>query len=238
MRAFFMRCAACLSSRPLAAGILSILLTAAVAGSARADNLTGGAVTGGSAFTAGGTFVDLTVPWGSVSTPANTVGNVNFGTPNLYAFAESQNLVLTSTLTTQVGQTSIPAGTTVSSFFVTFEPGGAGYNLLGHVDFNAPVLAIITSDASLISSNFLGDAAITYEDPLNVGLEPGDSVTIDASKPNQIDWNTFAATPGDSVRVILGTPRASVPEPSALLISGLGFAGLAALGKRRARRHK
>jgi hypothetical protein len=152
-----------------------------------ADNITGGAVTGGSASTAGGTFVNLTVPWGAVTTPANTVGNGNFGTPDLYGFGESQNFVLTSTLTTQVGQTSIPAGTNVNSFFVTFEPGGSAYDLVGYVTFDAPVLGIITSDASLTASNFLGDAGITYLDPSAVGLDAGDSVTIDKSNPNRID---------------------------------------------------
>jgi hypothetical protein len=197
-----------------------------------ANSITGGAVTGGSAFTAGGTFVNLTVPWGSVTTPANTVGNANFGTPDLYAFAEAQNFVLTSPLTTDVGLTTIPKGTTVSSFFVTFEPGANTYQLIGDVTFNAPVLGIITSDASLIASNFLGDAGITYLDPVDVGLEPGDLATIDTSHSNQIDWNTVASNPGDAVRVILDAP-AVVPEPSTLLISCLGLIGLAVLRKRR-----
>lgn len=224
MRAFFLLCSASVRRCFIRHGVVLAILSAGAAGSVFGANITGGAVTAGSALTAGGTFVDLTVPWGSVSTPANTVGNANFLTPDLYAFSETQNFALTSTLAAQVGQTSISAGTVVNSFFVTFEPGGAGYNLIGHVDFSAPVLAIITSDASLAASNFLGDAGITYLDPGSVGLEAGDSVTIDASNPDQIDWNTSASTPGDSVRVILGVPTTTaVPEPSSVLLSMIGL---------------
>jgi len=209
-------------------------LTLTAAGSVFADSITGGAVTGGSAFTAGGTFVNLPVPWGAASTPVNTVGDVNFRTPDLYAFAESQSYTLTSPLTAQVGQTSIAAGTAVNSFFVTFEPGGAGYLLLGHVTFNAPVLAIITSDGSLTASNYLGDAGIKYLDPVDVGLEPGDSVTIDGSNSNQIDWDTSASTPGDSVRVILGPAATNAtPEPSTLPIAGFGVMLVSTILKRR-----
>ena len=206
--------------RRKACRILAAVVLLAGAAPIFGDSITGGAVTGGSALAAGATFVDLSVPWGSVSTPANTVGDVNFGTTDLYAFAEDQNYTLTSTLTAQVGATSIAAGTTVNSFFVTFEPGGNGYVLIGHVNFNAPVLAIITSDGSLIASNFLGDGGINYEDPAAVVLEAGDSVTIDGSNPDQIDWDTSASTPGDSVRVILGS---ATPEPSSVLLAGIGF---------------
>jgi hypothetical protein len=222
-----------LASRPRPF-IFAAVLVLACAMPMFSDSITGGAVTGGSALSAGGTFVDLSVPWGSVSTPVNTVGNANFGTPDLYAFAETQSYTLTSTLSADVGMTSLAAATTVNSFFVTFEPGGGGYQLIGYVDFNAPVLAIITSDNSLIASNFLGDAGISYQDPASVGLEPGDLVTIDASNPNQIDWNTSASTPGDSVRVILGTATAA-PEPSSMLLAGIGFAIVATSSRRRIR---
>jgi len=200
------------------------------AGPAQAD-ITGGAVTGGSAFTAGGIFVDLPVPWGAVTSPANTVGNDNFkGSPDLFAFAEQQNVTLIANLATNVGLTPVPAGTKVNSYFVTFEPDGAGFDLIGHVDFSSPVLAIITLDAQLIASNFLGDAGITYLDPVDVGLEAGDSVTIDGANKNQIDWDTSASVPGDSVRVI----TAVVPEPSSLLLFGTVLLGVAATLKRKA----
>jgi hypothetical protein len=184
----------------------------------RADNITGGAVAGGSAFTAGAVFDHLTVPFGAVIAPANTVGNDNFkASPNLFAFAEQVGVTLTSNLTVDVGPSLIPKGTVVNSDFVTFEPDGGGFDLIGHVDFASPVLGIITSDGGLIASASLGAAGITYEYVANVGLEAGDSVTIDGSNPNQIDWDTAASVPGDSVRVITA---GTVPEPSSLLLFG------------------
>jgi hypothetical protein len=42
--------------------ILAGIVVLIAAGPVRADNITGGAVTGGSAFTAGGIFDHLTVP--------------------------------------------------------------------------------------------------------------------------------------------------------------------------------
>ena len=218
--------------KALAISVLTASLIAA--GPVRADNITGGAVTGGSAFTAGGTFDHLSVPWGSVTSPANTVGDDNFkASPNLFAFAEAQNFTLTSNLATDVGQNPIPAGTTVNVDFVTFEPTTA-LNLIGHVDFSSKVLGILTLDASLTASNFLGDAGITYLDPVSVGLEAGDFVTIDGSNPNQIDWNTSASIPGDSVRVITAaTVTTPVPEPSSLLLIATGLLGLGGIVRRR-----
>jgi len=219
--------------KALAISVLTAGLIAA--GPARADNITGGAVTGGSAFTAGGTFDHLTVPFGTVTSPANTVGNDNFeDSPNLFAFAEVQNRTLTSNLATDVGQNPIPAGTTINSDFVTFEPDGSGFDLIGHVDFSSKVLGIITLDASLIASEFLGASGITYMYVPDVGLEPGDVVSIDGSNPNQIDWNTSASVPGDSVRVITAAAVTTpVPEPSSLLLIATGLLGLGGTLKRK-----
>ena len=127
----------------------------------------------------------------------------------------------------------MPVGTTVNSQFVTFEPGDSqnDEHMIGDVVFSSQVLAIITSDNLLASSNYLGDSGITYEDPFGVGLEAGDFVTIDSTNPDQIDWNTSASIPGDSVRVITAaTATSAVPEPCLAAITGLGavlFAGSA-----------
>jgi hypothetical protein len=70
--------------------------------------IVGGAVTGGSVLGLGIFFVNLTVPFSS-SSPTNTVGEDNFQNPNLDVFNEEQNIVLTITVTVDIG-TSPTAG--------------------------------------------------------------------------------------------------------------------------------
>lgn len=191
--------------------------------------IVGGAVTGGNS---GGSFVHLPVPWGSASSPPNTVGSDNFNNPNLNAFDEQQNVTLGAALTTDVGTNPIPKGTLVSSEFVFFDPGPTS-TLIGYVVFDAPVLGIMTQPGTLVASNFLGAPGITYLDPAGVGLEGGDAVTIDGSNPNRIDWDTSADTPGDAVRVIL--QGQAVPEPASIVCLGVGLVSLLAFRRFRSR---
>jgi hypothetical protein len=179
--------------------------------------IVGGAVTGGDS---GGAFVHLPVPWGSISSPPNTVGDNNFNNPNLNAFDEQQNVTLSAALTTNVGTNPIPAGTRVSSEFVFFDPGPTS-TLIGYVIFDAPVLGIITQQRTLVASNLLGAPGIMYRDPGGVGLEAGDSVVIDGSNPNRIDWDTTSDRPGDHARVIL--QGQAVPEPASVIGLGVGL---------------
>ncbi len=53
-----------------------------------------GAVTGGTALTAGGTFVKLTPPLPNLFGPPDSVGNDDFQSPNLYGFDEDQNILI------------------------------------------------------------------------------------------------------------------------------------------------
>jgi hypothetical protein len=192
-----------------------------------------GAVTGGTAKTNDGTYVLLSVPWGGASTPVNTVGDNNFNTWNLNAFDEVQNYTLTSPLVTTTG--TIAAGTVIDSQYVFFDPAGRGGRLIGDVQFNGDVLGIITTKDGLEDTNkLLGDAGVDYQDSNDVGLEPRDSVTIDPSNQEEIEWDTSASNPGDSVRVITAGDPPPVPEPGSTLLMGSGFASLLLLfGRRR-----
>jgi hypothetical protein len=184
-------------------------------------SIIGGTVTGGSAQTAGGAFVLLAVPF-IQSTPVNTVGNDTFQSPNLYGFNEDQNVQVTGPLVVDVGSSPIPVGTIVASHYIFFDPVSA--SIVGTVDFDSDILAIITSTNNLFDSDYLANTGVTYLNPSARGLEVGDSVTISGLR--QIRFDTTAGTPGDYVRVLTAfSPGAAVPEPGAglLFVGGVGL---------------
>lgn len=198
-------------------------------GSASATIISG-AVTGGTASAAGGTFVKLGVPLPNPFGPVNSVGNDTFQSFNLFGFDEDQNILLAAPLAVDVGSSPIPAGTFVASHYIFFDPGSA--SIIGTVDFDADVLAIMTSKPTLDASDFLANTGVNYLSPALRGLELGDSVTI--SGPRQIRFATTASTPGDYVRVLTAfSPGARVPEPGGMALFGLGIAGLWAVTRRR-----
>jgi hypothetical protein len=184
----------------------------------------GGSVTGGTAATAGGTFVKLAPPLPNPLGPPNSVGNDTFQSPNLFGFDEDQNILIASPLAVDIGTSPIPAGTIVASHYVFFDPGPS-QTIVGTVDFDADVLAIITSTGNLAASDFLANTGVNYLNPGARGLEPGDSVTISGAR--QISFDTSASSPGDYVRVLTAfSPGAAVPEPSAALLSASALAAL------------
>lgn len=193
-----------------------------------------GTVTGGTAFTAGGVFVKLTVPLANPFGTPNSVGNDTFQSPNLYGFDEDQNILLAAPLVVDVGSSPIPVGTTVASHYIFFDPGPTQH-VIGTVNFDSDVLAIITSTGNLAASDFLANTGVNYLNPGARGLEAGDSVTI--SGPRQILFDTFASSPGDYVRVLTEfSPSAgTVPEPGDLVLWGSGLAALAVGLSRRKR---
>lgn len=213
-----------------------LALAATVALSALASQASatviGGVVTGGTAFTAGGVFHLLTVPLANPLGPPNSVGDDTFQTPNLYAFNEDQNILLGAALLVDVGASPIAAGTFVASHYVFFDPGPT-QSIIGTVDFDAPVLAIITSTGNLFASDFLANTGVNYLNPSQRGLEAGDFVTI--SGPNQIRFDTLASTPGDYVRVLTAFSPIAAPEPASVAILG---GAVAAFGLWRTRRRQ
>jgi hypothetical protein len=214
----------------LCVGFVLLTLTASIPATA---DIIGGSVTGGTAQTAGGIFVKLTVPLLNPFGPPNSVGNDNFQSPNLYGFDEDQNIVLAAPLTVDVGTSPIPAGTVVASHYIFFDPGPSQH-VIGTVDFDSTVLAIITSTGTLAASDFLADTGVNYLNPANRGLEAGDSVTI--SGPDQILFDTVASSPGDYVRVLTAfSPSGAsttpvVPEPRSVVLLGTGLLAFVVLG--------
>ena len=201
----------------------------------------GGAVTGGTAFGAGGTFAEL------AANSSFAVGDDTFQDPNLYAFNENQNIVVANTIPVNIG-TAPAAGDIVASHYVFFDP--VADTQTGYVDFDADIYGVATSTSVLAQSDFLQNNNVTYLNPTFRGLEAGDSVAIDPSNPARllVDW--FASTPGDYVRVFTqfsagaGTPPIpmdpdddmemhAVPVPGAFALMLLALSSLAAIGARR-----
>jgi len=221
------------------------LLSATLCAPASAT-IIGGTVTGGTALGAGGTFVELTTALSNPFGPPDSVGNNNFQSPNLYGFDEDQHIVLAAPLSVDGGIT-IPAGSTVASHYIFFDPG-RNQHMIGTVDFDSDVLAIITGTANLKASDFLAHTGVNYLSPVARGLEAGDSVTISGSR--QILFDTFANSPGDYIRVLTAvSPEvltaasreaaapelalAVAPEPETLALLGLLFAGIGLAGRRK-----
>ena len=177
-------------------------------------------IVSGTVTSPGSAFVNLTVPL-TGSTPFNTVGADNFNSPNLFGFNESQNILLASALSMNVGGT-IAAGTQVASHYIFFDPVSG--SVIGTVDFDADVLGIITSSGLLLASDGLANTGVTYLNPGLRGLEAGDFATITAGNQRQISVNFTASSPGDYIRVITAFSPGAVPEPASLALVGLGFA--------------
>ncbi len=195
-----------------------------------------GSVTGGSALTAGGTFVQLTPPLPNPFGPANSVGNNTFQSPNLFGFNEDQNILLTAPLTVDVGSSPIPARTIVASHYIFFDPGPAE-RIIGTVNFDSDVLGILTRTTHLAGSDFLANTGVNYLNPGARGLEAGDSVTISGTQ--QIRFATAASSPGDYVRVITAySPGPTVPEPGSATMLGIGLAAVAVLRFRQRFQHR
>lgn len=204
---------------------LSLILAFILPSSAFATVI-GGDLTGGSAVSAGGVFEILNPP------PA-AVGDNDQQNPNLSAFNEDQNILITSTINVDIGIAPI-SGDVVASHYIIFDPISTKRGI-GYIDFDAPIYGIITSTALLAASDFLINNAVTYNSPGLRGLEAGDVATIDGTLSHRVNIDFTASTPGDYIRVLtMRSPIADqIPEPGLLGIFGLGLLGMIGLRQRR-----
>lgn len=207
---------------------------------------TSATIIGGTATNPGMTanFVKLTVPLMNPFGPANTVGNNNFQSPNLFGFDEEQNIMLLAPLDVDdladglgggMGPGQLAAGTLAASHYIFFDP--VSNSVQGTVDFDSDILGVIFSEngtMNLSDSDFLANTGVNYDNPTLRGLEANDSVTITGLR--QITVNFNAGTPGDYIRVLTAfSPGAvsGVPEPVTAALGALGLGALTMATRRR-----
>ena len=174
-------------------------------------------VVGGAATsTLGGTFEEL-------DPPPTTAGPDAFQSPNLVAFDEEQDLLLTTTVAL-TPNLSLPAGSVLSSHYVAFDPP-QGAMVDGFVEFDEPIVAVIGGPAALDASAALfGLDAVAYSTSPAIGPEgPNpDMVFVSPVDPNRLVFAAGANSPGDQVRVLTGL---LVPEPAGVWLVFAAVAG-------------
>ncbi len=173
-----------------------------------------GAIIGGQATSsAGGTFLQLDPP------PA-VVGPDTFQSPDLIAFDEQQDVLLTESLTLGDGRV-LGAGSVVSSHYVVFDPlEGAAVD--GFVLFDEPIVAIIGGPNGLeLTAQVFGAPGTSYSVSNAIGPEgnggpggAGDQVGVAPGNRQRLNFTAGAISPGDHVRVLTGS---LVPEPAGAL---------------------
>ncbi|MEZ4356224.1 MAG: hypothetical protein R3F16_21530 [Myxococcota bacterium] len=175
-----------------------------------------GVVTGGTAFSAGGQFKQICDPIGDV-------GDDNFDAYDLFAFEEQQAVLLDADLFLDATNL-IAAGETVSSFYIVFDPNQTE-RVVATIDFPDTIIGVIADEPQLLASDFMGNASANYLNPTLRGAEAGDTFSI---LGNQLTVDFAASTPGDSIRVILGSASPSLshnvcpPEQTTLVGSVTG----------------
>lgn len=196
-------------------------LAAAAAASTSSAEILGGAVTGG---TSGGMFVE-------VSPPPSEAGPDAFDSPDLIAFDELQDVVLIAPLPVSPTR-MIPAGTTVSSHYVAFDPATPS-TIEGTVLFDEPIIAIIGDPLALDATEAIfGIATVEYTVGPAIGPDPSDPPDLFLPAPTdrqRLLVTAGANSPGDQVRVLTGF---IIPEPASAVMVAVCLGACATLRQR------
>lgn len=128
----------------------------------------------------------------------------------------------------------IKAGTIVSSHYFQWDPGSTSSpSVSATINLDSQVFAFITDTQKLFDSDGeLGLPGLDYNDFGLRGLEGTDTTNF-IGEDVEIRWR--ASNPGDWTRLITAfSPAAAVPEPGAIALLGLGFAGMVVARRKRA----
>ena len=179
-----------------------------------------------SAVGAGAAWAAITGTTGhveQVAPPANVAANVLESDTRIRAFDERQCVTLTSDLAVDIvpggGSGTIPAGTSVSSQFLHFDPTNASIvTLSGSITTDQAVLGVITSQANLdASDSVLGAPGTTYPtgDPARdlegPGPFPSDGDSAAISGTNEVTVTLKDRFHFDQVRVVTACPPPPPP---------------------------
>jgi hypothetical protein len=119
-----------------------------------------------------------------IAPPASVVDGALESDTQIRAFDEQQCVTLTAplqlTFSAVGGSGLIPAGTSVSSHFLHFDPtGGPSVTLSGSITTDATIIGAITTAAGLDASDSLGAPGTTYDTGESErGLDAGDTITV------------------------------------------------------------
>ena len=181
-----------------------------------------------------------------IEPPESVVANGTLESNNtIFLFKEMSDITLPTDLTVDAmipgtygpnahasnfPQGSISSGTPLDSYFIHSDPVGkpSGVSFSGNVTFDQDILGVMfTTDSLQATHVLLGAPGTIYDDSFFNIFTGGDQFTISANR-RVLTLNPRTASGADHLRILT-----AVPIPSALLLFGTGFVGLANASIRR-----
>ncbi len=143
-------------------------------------------------------------PVAQVTPPPSLLPGEFTSSTEIRFFCERHEVTLTESLAVnevREGPTEIAAETTVNSYMLR-DDSPQGGELTGSVKLESPVLGVITSDANLDKSDYLGVPGTVYPTGVSErGLESGDTAIIGEDDLTVTMTSSFSE-PGDEARII------------------------------------